>query len=586
MAARHVPLLLICLSLAPLGACQCGPPRQRGEQVADTAPSPPAVLPPHPEYPTAAMAGTEELFLLEEPPRGPHVTNVELPDRTRLRTTEHAGCEVGPVRLACSSSRPRPGTARWNVGRAGERVVLAEHVTPGGRVDETYLFDWDESGRLARLVALDENGGVEWTRSFNPAGERYMERTLNGANALSGCGAMSVRADGPTRLELGCLQWNGSPMRDTNGVSLTAVRLDGNGFILERSRLTRERKPVAGHDGVHRIVYQRDPHGRVLAELYLGLDGKPALSLSAGCAGRRHELDERGVVIRETCLGRTGGPASAEEGVAVTEHETNADGCVIGSRRLDAEGKPTHVRGVYALRIEPDASCRELTTTCVGVEGEPVPCGPGQPARTDYERDAKGRVVSVKHRGPDGDPGQDPEYGVFELRRTWDALDNLVEESCWGASGEAVECDHTGYHTERIVVDEAGRTREVRYFDAQGLAATNLGVAVRRYIYDNYDHLREIHGFGEDGDVASSLGMSVQRRLYDPGHRLFALLLFDRSGQPARYAGCFTGRDCPPREWHAVRIYRGANGRVIKNAYFDADGQHLDTLDCDTHRCW
>jgi hypothetical protein len=80
--------------------------------------------------------------------------------------------------------------------------------------------------------------------------------------------------------------------------------------------------------------------------------------------------------------------------------------------------------------------------------------------------------------------------------------------------------------------------------------------------------------------------MATQRRLYDAGHRLFALILLDRSGGPAHYAGCFTGRDCPTRDWHAVRLVRGPNGRAVANQFFDAGGQLIDTIDCDTRRCW
>jgi hypothetical protein len=535
---------------------------------------------PHAEYPTPAMAGTEQLFLLEEPPRGPHVTQVRLPERASLRFAEHAHCEVGLARLVCSGARPRPGAGKWIVGRSDGRVALAERNLPSGRLVETYLFDW-ESGKLARLVALDEHGVVEWTRSYNPSGERYTERLLTGANNLPGCGALALRGS-----EAACLQWGGSPMRDTNGVGVTVLRHDWQGFVVERTHLGTDRKPVAGHDGVHRTVIDRDAAGRVLARVHYDLEGKVVVSTSDGCSGRRFRHDERGIVVEETCLGKDGAPAAAEEGVAVTVYEINADGCAVAQRRLDREGQPTHVRGIYGVVTQPDPWCEPLAVTCTGAEGEAVPCSPEGPARIEYERDEKGRPVVVRHRGPDGDPGRDPEYGVFELRKSWDALGNLVEETCWGASGEPVECDHTGFHGERITVDEVGRTREVRYFDVAGEPTTNLGVGVRRYGYDNYDHLRVIHGFGLDGDVLESLGMHVQSRLYDPGHRLFALLLFDKAGKPARYTGCFTGRDCPARDWHAVRIFRGANGRVTRNAYFDADGQLIENIDCDSRRCW
>jgi hypothetical protein len=583
--------LVVVAAIAGVAGCRGTSARPPGDDRRAAPPAAAASAPatrPHPDYPTPKMAGTEELFLIEEPPRGPHVTSVRLPDRNHLRFTEHAVCEVAAARLICSGSRAKPGQARWNVGRSGEKVILAERLTPTGRVLASFLFDWDPGGRLARLSALEEHGLVEWTRSFNPPGERYMERALTGANNLAGCGAMAMRGAGDNhgRVEHACLQWNGSPMRDTNGVAYTVVKHDWQGFPAERVRLGLDRKPVAGHDRVHRTVTSRDAVGRPMAELNFGLDGKPAMSMSAGCTGRRFEYDDRGVLVRETCLGADGTPARADEGVAVTVHETNADGCVVRQTRLDRDGKPTHVRGVYGLRHEPDAWCNGLAETCLGALGEPVACGPEGPARTELELDERGRAVSVRHRGPDGDPGRDAEFGVFELRRGWDALGNLVEESCWGASGEAIECDHTGFHAQRIAVDDAGRTREIRYLDAGGAPATNLGVAVRRYIYDNYDHLHEIDGFDESGDFVEALGMAAQRRLYDPGHRLFALILLDKAGKPARYTGCFTGRDCPARDWHAVRIYRGPNGRVVKNVYFDADGQLVETMDCDQKRCW
>ena len=489
----------------------------------------------------------------------------------------------------CSNAHPKTGvpSLRWNVGRAGERVILAERESPTNHVLETLLFDWDAtSGRLKRMTAFEEHGLIDWVRTYNPPGERYMERSLTGANNLPGCGFMAVK-NAPGRTERDCLQWNGNPMRDTNGVAAEQLRFDAQGFTVEQVRLGLDRKPVAGHDGVHRTVYQRDAAGHVTAELHFGLDGKPALSTSEGCSGHRQEYDDRGLVIRDTCLGKDGAPARAEEGVAVTTFELNEDGCVVQKRSWDRDGKPTHVRGVYGQKIERDATCNELSTVCFGEDGEQaVPCGPGEPARYDYELDERGRVVSVKHREPDGDPGRDPEYGAFELRKAWDPLGNLVEEACWGASGEPIECDHTGFHSEKIVVDDAGRTGTVRYFDVAGNPASNLGVAVRRYTYDNYDHISKIDGFDQTGDSVEALGMAAQRRLYDSSHRLFALLLFDRNGKPAHYTGCFTGRDCPAHDWHAVRIFRGDNGHVTKNEYFDADGKLIETLDCDTHRCW
>ncbi len=591
--ARYAVLVSIFAGLA----CSSPGAHEGNDDHGDRKPDQPSGVEPHssamhPDYPTASQAGTDDIFLQEEPRRGPHITGAVLPDRKQLKLADASYCEVQANGIACSvvkppATRPAAPAGHWTIGRAGDHVVLAEETLPSGLVLHTYVLDWDPAGKLVRMVALGAAGDLEWGRTYNPAGERYNERTLTGANAISGCASLALRPDaaGRTR-EAACLQWSGKPMRDTSGVAITQYRYDWQGFVAEEIRLGLDRKPVLGHDGVSRVTYQRDPAGRVTQTADFDLAGKPAVSTADGCAGRKREYDDRGVETRETCLGKDGLPVRAEEGVAVTVVESNADGCVVGRHSLDRDGKPTHVRGVYGTRVTVDTACRELSSTCLGEDGHPASCGPDEPAEYDYQLDDHGRVASVKHRGADGDPARDPDYDVFELRKEWDTLGNLVQQSCWGPSAEPVECDHTGYHAEIIKVDDAGRNREVRYLNTDGTPATNMGVAIRRYRYDNYDHIDEIDGYDAYGNVYDVLGMASQRRIYDVGHRLFGLLLLDKEGRPARYTGCFTGRDCPTRDWHAVRIFRGANGHVTKNEYFDADGQLIETQDCDVKRCW
>jgi len=102
---RLGPLPLALLALLAIASCRDGksavqpPPQQpppagaSAEARAETRRAEPE-LRPHPDYPTPALAGTQELFLLEEPPRGPHVTDVKLPDRSQLKFTDHAYCEL------------------------------------------------------------------------------------------------------------------------------------------------------------------------------------------------------------------------------------------------------------------------------------------------------------------------------------------------------------------------------------------------------------------------------------------------------------------------------------------------------------
>jgi hypothetical protein len=149
-----------------------------------------------------------------------------------------------------------------------------------------------------------------------------------------------------------------------------------------------------------------------------------------------------------------------------------------------------------------------------------------------------------------------------------------------------VDCGLTGYHRTTQSRDDAGRVVEARFFDRAGRPTTNVGTSIRRFRHDSYDHVYEATDHDFTGRVIEAQGKTTFRTLYDQRHRLFAIVLLDRRGKPARYHGCYTGVDCPSGEWHAVRIDRSPRGRVLRNRYFDSRGKLAATIDCATHRCW
>src|SRR5688572_14524872 len=58
----------------------------------------------HPDYPTVSRSGTGDIFYLEEPDRGPHVTEVAIPGPAGLRFSEHRHCELDHATLVCSGA--------------------------------------------------------------------------------------------------------------------------------------------------------------------------------------------------------------------------------------------------------------------------------------------------------------------------------------------------------------------------------------------------------------------------------------------------------------------------------------------------
>jgi hypothetical protein len=558
---------------------------------------------PHPFFPTAAAAGTAQLFDAAEPSVSPVNLAVTLPRRDSLRWGRYAFCEVEHGGLTCGPQARKQETegAHWRVGRGArggkergdaarrsaatnvaERLILAERRV-GEVVHQTVLVRLDRRGRLVTVTSLDAYDEVVWVRSYDPPGKRYSARKRTGANELEGCGYLELAGDGPD--ETTCLQWLLKPMKDKTGVAIRSLRRDARGFVVEERRRGVDRLPLAGNDGIHRVVIRRDPVGRPVATRGYDLAGKPARSGRTGCHGEARTRDRRGLVVERRCLGVDGRPAPDRSEVAIKRHEYDSRGCLVATSHFDPDGRAVpNADGVQTERFARDRRCAVLQRSCHH-EGR-VPCGPHQPAELRFKVDAKGRMVSARHYGVSRGPGRDPEYGVFELRYSYDDRGNRIAESCFDSAGSPVECDSTGFQRVQSRYDSAGHKIEDRFFDADGSAATNLGTALRRFRYDSYNHLHSTRDLDGDGQPVESLGSASRRYLYDEDHQLFGMVLFDREGRPAAFNGCITGHSCPRRSWHAMRVVRTAKGRAVRNLFFDGDRRLIHRTDCRNAQCW
>jgi hypothetical protein len=538
---------------------------------------------PHPDYPTPVAAGTDKIFLLEDPDRGAKVAvTYELPPRGSLVWTSHTHCEPDVADIACSTGGG--GFASWRVAR-GKEVIVASAVR-GTRAHETYVYVRKPDGTPMRRVELDVTGRVVEMLTFTAA-NRYSARTPTGANGLAGCGFIAIERDKQGRTaKRSCLQWLGEPMRDTNGVAAARHVHDARGFLTETHHEGLDGKPIANTGGITSLRFELDANGRRVVTRYRDAAGQPVAATS-GCHGLRLAYDTRGLPESTTCLDAADRPKLGSTGVATYRHRNDARGCKVATRHLGADGKPVIDRtNTHGFDLEVDAQCHETARTCINIVEQPLACGVGRPARTVDKLDAHGRVLSRKHYTADGKPGGDPTYQVFELRSQYDAAGNEIGGSCYDAAGKAIECARTGLHATKRMFDDAGRVIEERFFDPAGAPTTNIGTAIRRFRYDNYDHLYEATSHDVDGNLEESLGMTTRRDLYDTAHRHFAILLLDRAGKPARYTGCYTGVTCPKQPWHAVRLVRGPDGAVNQNQFFDAAGQLLQTVDCRVTSCF
>ncbi len=532
-----------------------------------------------PDYPTPRRAGTDLLFVVEEPVRGPHVTKLAIPARKKLKFTQHAYCEIDEVTVVCTDAAPDAGDLA-SVAVASERgkPVLVEWRR-GKRVDQTVVLDYDAKGFLEQMARLDATGTIDWVRSYEPAGRRYTARELDGENALPGCGAIELKLDGGRVTASTCLQWIGDPMRNTNGVVTTELERDATGFVIAEQRRGPGGKLTAGtRDQVHRIEITRDAKGRRTQERYFAVGHQAAGNADVhGCTGLDFDYTRNQESTR-TCAS---GPD--EDGVTVTETTRDAAGCSTGSVYRDAARDGTH-----QIQDEVDDRCLVTSSTCRDLYGDPIACGPKEPAVYRYTRDDHGRVTSETYEDPSGTRTTDPSYEAYELRRAWDRLGRRTEQACFDQDGVPMECGNTGFHRMVETFDAVGREIEERFFDTDGQPATNMGAVSRTYTYDNYDHLYEQRDHDADGNTVEIQGMAFSRNYYDDSHRLYGVVMFDAQGEPAMYTSCYTGLDCPSATtgWHAVALIRSPTGKVLQNKFFDTAGKQIEVIDCRDHQCW
>lgn len=547
--------------------------------------APPAQLGPHPDYPTPALAGTDKLFTMVDPDRGPRAPIGMTIPRGGLSWTAHAHCApdlTGPV---CSPAAVGvAGLWSWRVGRRGAALVVAEERR-GAHVERTFVYVLGSGGAPRQRVRFDAHGRVESALLFR--GDRYSGRKRNGANALDGCGSLAFQLDAGRRAtELACRQWQGDPMLDTEGVARTRLVRDAAGFVIEQARFDLAGRPVANAGGVHKTLTARDPLGRPTVERFRGVDGAPVAS-TQGCHGRRIERDAQGSVIALICLDAADRPAAQPSGASAESYRVDAHGCRTGVRHLSLRGTPaTNHELVHALDYEVDERCEITSRLCRGLDDRPKACVPGGPARYVTRYDAAGNAVSIKHYEPDGAPGHDAAFRTFEIRRTHDRLGNQLSQACHDVTGAKIDCPNTDFHAIRSVFDGAGRETSQTYRDDLDRPTDNYGSYRRTYKHDDYDHLVESQNHGEDGALTEAFGVAIRKDLYDAAHRRFAVLLYDRHGQPSHNRGCYTGATCPDLPWHAVRIVRRTDGSVEKNLFFDARRKLIDTKRCSTTPCF
>lgn len=489
-------------------------------------------------------------------------------------------------------------TGLWTVNRYGY-ITRAEFRDAQGnptlRRNGKFAFgewDFDEHGNNieARFfgidrnpIALDETGAARARYTYDAVGNRTDERFFDAeGNAV----ASKLTGSHHTR-------WIFDGQGNTRSVSF----LDAGGQAVPRK-----------DNGYARRVMEYNARGELVRERFEDTGGQPTVDRDTGAWGILRERDRFGREVRRTYLDPKGNPAADKKwGVASVVTDYDERGAVVGESYEDAAGRPTRRVDIGAWKIaqERDAAGAEMSRRYLGSSGEAIRNLQWGVARIDFTRDGLGNVVAESYFGPDGLPTLNSDKGVARIERSFGPFGSLGEHYS-GEQGEPV-VDERGVHEVRKTYDAHGNTIDERYLGVDGMPANirEHGVPHIRWIYDRRGNWVSVSYLDADGKRTTqrSTGIAEIRRVFDAADNVVLESYLDVTGQPTfnrttGAAGLKRGRDrlgretertfldvtgapTAHKEWGvaAVRYDYDAFGATVSESYSDIAGKNAIRLD-------
>ena len=137
-----------------------------------------------------------------------------------------------------------------------------------------------------------------------------------------------------------CLDGDGRPMRDVDGSMVEVRAVDDDGHVVHTTHIDDRGQPIADADGVHSAAFVFNADGNQTRH-------GPLLGLDgAPVWSTRHgwgwtaEYSEAGAILGRSWSGETGGVAAGPSGQAIDRFERDARGRVTSIRFYDAEQRP------------------------------------------------------------------------------------------------------------------------------------------------------------------------------------------------------------------------------------------------------
>ena len=397
---------------------------------------------------------------------------------------ENGKLTVGPegwarVEYTYKNNSPKPTTERY-FDAEGKPFVTAEGyarvVRSFGRdgvVTEEAFFDAKNEpcvaavGYASAKFGYTSAGDIRSEYYYGAKGEKIIVPSLGYA-----CATRDYKGRNLLRETL--MDQDKKPIDSAAGYAVMENTLNKKYHILETRYLHADKSPAAGPEGWHHAVYQNDKDGVHLSVSLFAENDTPWVD-AEGISEYAFTYDKKGREVTRQLL-KNGQPVTGRHGWSKCEYEYDAQGRMICTRYLNADGQPVslgagyaYTRTVYSedgltgirtrydtanqpvdlggyvsLGCEYSESGRIIRTFFLDADGKATANANGVFA-TGYEYDGKGRIVGTAFF----DEAHAPMNGPDGWARCRDELDEngfILTRTCYGTDGAVIRVETYQYN--------------------------------------------------------------------------------------------------------------------------------------------
>lgn len=425
-------------------------------------------------------------------------------------------------------------------------VDVCYYYTDDGKVD--YKTIYDQSGKL--LYKMDYDEALK-TVTFRLNDEYGTEMNLR-ANTTD-------------------LHHQGTKVFESKSrISRYLLTYDNNGLLTNLRYVGLQNVPAGDAENIYGISYKYDDKGHKIEEQFLGADGLPTNN-GIGLSVKKFAYDEDDNWCEVQYLNLEGGPSHDGNNCQLVKIESDKWGNRIKETYYTYEGEPS-IRtdvGVTGFSYDYDDNGHLITQTCLGLDGNPMPCRYGY-VKEELDYDDNGYLNRIAFLDADNNAVSMLQDGnSFSRMETVNNSHGLpIEYSYYDEEGKNLITTH-GYSKETMTYDSLGNQTSSAYWDGDGKPALYDGLYSKIKIEnDEFGRLTSLHYLDVNGKPTTNedevYGVFAE---YNRQGRVVRLSCVDKEGKPTIgsdfYASCTWDYDELGNE--KTRQYFDAEGHLTNN---------------------